>query len=242
MTTAKRGRKRTGYFYEEQEQAVRDFNLTTDQAERDRIFNTILEPAFKKMVESIIRRYKLYVPDEEFDDTFHDVLSFLMSKIHKFKPEKNKKAYSYCGTICKNYLYHKLNQFKKHQEKQESYDEISDSIKEDGKYSEFDYPEDSKELFLNDLINGICNKIQAIIDDDRISLNSDEVRVGQAIIYVFKNWETEFEEDLASNKMNKSAILLAIKEMTQLDTVSIRKNMRKYKIAYLDLKKMLLES
>ena len=61
---AKRGRKpskkRKGYFYEEQEQAVRDYIRAESEEERNKIFNTILLPAFTKMIESIIRRYNLY--------------------------------------------------------------------------------------------------------------------------------------------------------------------------------------
>ena len=54
------------------------------------------------MVESIIRRYKLYPPqDENFDETFNDTLSFLMTKIDRFNPNSGYKAYSYCGTVCK---------------------------------------------------------------------------------------------------------------------------------------------
>ena len=40
----------------------------------------------------------------DFTDIHTDTHSFLMTKVDKFKPDKNKKAYSYFGTICKNYL------------------------------------------------------------------------------------------------------------------------------------------
>ena len=36
---AKRGRKRKGYFYEEQEQAVYDYINTKDPIEKNKIFN-----------------------------------------------------------------------------------------------------------------------------------------------------------------------------------------------------------
>ena len=66
---AKRGRKpkneRKGYFYEEQEQAVIDYINAYAAEEKARIFNEILSPAFTKMVESIIRRYNLYVPEQD---------------------------------------------------------------------------------------------------------------------------------------------------------------------------------
>ena len=82
---AKRGRKPkekqpSGYFYEKQEQAVLDYLNSTDPEEKNRIYNEILRPAFEKMVESIIRRYKLYVPNEPFEDTYHDALSFILMK------------------------------------------------------------------------------------------------------------------------------------------------------------------
>ena len=122
----KRGRKpskeRKGYFYEIQEQAVVDYLSTDDEFEKNRIFNEILKPAFTKMIESIIRRYSLYPPQEEFVETFDDTMSFLMTKLSCFDPTTNYKAYSYCGTICKNYLIYKINQFAKNQKRNESYD------------------------------------------------------------------------------------------------------------------------
>lgn len=45
---AKRGRKRKGYFYEEQEKAVSDYIMSSDDIEKNRIFNTWLKPAFTK--------------------------------------------------------------------------------------------------------------------------------------------------------------------------------------------------
>ena len=133
---AKRGRKpkekteRSGYFYETEEDAFVNYLKSTDENEKNRIFNTYLHPAFTKMIESIIRRYNLYPPNEEFQETFDDTISFLMTKVEKFDPESGYKAYSYCGTICKNYLLFKINQFIKNQKRNESYDVISSEINE----------------------------------------------------------------------------------------------------------------
>ena len=97
-------RTKRGYFYEREEKAVTDYLASQDAEEKNKIFIEILEPAFTKMVESIIRRYKLFIPDEEFEETFNDTMSFLLSKLDTFNPDRGYKAYSYCGTICKNYL------------------------------------------------------------------------------------------------------------------------------------------
>lgn len=85
---AKRGRKpkeRKGYFYENEEQAVIDYITTQNSVLKNEIFNKFLYPAFTKMIESIIRRYNLYCSDEEFQQTFDDTLSYLMSKISHYK-------------------------------------------------------------------------------------------------------------------------------------------------------------
>ena len=75
---AKRGRKpkeRKGYFYEKEEQAIIDYTASDNREEKNKIFNTVLLPALTKMIESIIRRYKLFVPEEEFQQTFNDTIS-----------------------------------------------------------------------------------------------------------------------------------------------------------------------
>ena len=59
---AKRGRKpkeRKGYFYESEEDAIVLYIKEQDEYVKNQIFNEVLYPALTKMIESIIRRYKL---------------------------------------------------------------------------------------------------------------------------------------------------------------------------------------
>ena len=238
---AKRGRKRKGYFYEEQEQAVSDYINTQDPIEKNKIFNEWLKPAFTKMIESIIRRYKLYPPDECFDETFNDTISFLMTKIDKFNPNKGYKAYSYCGTICKNYLLFKLNQYKKQQTRQESYGDFYDVVNDSDTYV-MEAVGETNEDFLGDLIDNTCSEIKRIIEVNKeTKLTQDEKKVGLALIELFENWDDLFQE-MGSNKFNKSSILLYLKETTMLTTPEIRNSMKKYKTAYYSIKKMMLEN
>ena len=238
---AKRGRKRKGYFYEEQEQAVYDYINAQDPIEKNKIFNEWLKPAFTKMIESIIRRYKLYPPDECFDETFNDTISFLMTKIDKFNPNKGYKAYSYCGTICKNYLLFKLNQFKKQQTRQESYGDFYDVVNDSGTYV-MEAAGETNEDFLGNLIDNTCSEIKRIIEANKeTKLTQDEKKVGLALIELFENWDDLFQE-MGSNKFNKSSILLYLKETTMLTTPEIRNSMKKYKTAYYSIKKMMLEN
>jgi hypothetical protein len=240
---AKRGRKpsgkRKGYFYEEEEQAVVDYIHAETQSEKDRIFNTILKPAFTKMIESIIRRYKLIPPDEEFYETFNDTISFLMTKLSCFDPTTNYKAYSYCGTICKNYLIYKINQFSKNQKRNLSYDSpyessIQSDINDSVRYS---YDEsDPRKTFLSELTCNTVSNIEKILSEkDKMKLNENEIKVGQALVNLMKNWDELFAQ-MGSNKFNKSSILLFLKETTMLNTKEIRDAIRVYKKRYYDVK------
>ena len=92
-------KKKTGYFYEEEEQAVLDY-LNTDSAdEKNRIFTEKLQRPFTKMIESIIRRYKLYNPDETFEETFDKTMSFLVTKFDKYNPNSGWKAYVFLNWV-----------------------------------------------------------------------------------------------------------------------------------------------
>lgn len=232
-------RKRKGYFYEEQEDAVVEY-LTTNSADRKtQIYTEVLLPAFTKMIESIMRRYKLYIPDEEFDDTFYDTLSFLFTKLQNFNPNKNFKAYSYCGTICKNYLIFKINQFNKNIQRNLPYEELADDICDDIKYSE---DETNNYAIAEDIIPKISDKISLMMEEGvkNKPLSPNEIKVGEALVQLLQNWDELLSND-GSNKLNKSIVLYYLRENTMLSTKEIRDGMRKYKNVYFELKKELLK-
>ena len=236
----KRGRKpnpnkKNYYFCLEQEKAVVDYISTNDKEEKNRIFNSVLKPAFTKMIESIIRRYNLYPPNEEFQETFDDTISFLMTKLSCFDPSTNYKAFSYCGTICKNYLIYKINQFNKNQKRNTSYDNpfetTADVFNDNIKYSYND--SDNNSSFIMELTGNTVDNIQKILDDDKITQN--ERKVGLALVQLMTNWEELFAQ-MGSNKFNKSSILLYLKETTMLNTKEIRDSLRIFKKKYYDVK------
>lgn len=239
---AKRGRKpkseRKGYFYEEQEEAVKMYLEAEDMEKRNEVFNTVLKPAFTKMIESIIRRYKLYVPEEEFEETFNDTMSFLSSKMANFDPTKHHKAYSYYGTICKNYLIYKINQFKKKIERNEQYDDVYERFQNNIDYS---FPDmESKTSLAEDLVKHTVAKIHDMIDDESEGLTENEKKVGLAMCELFENWEDILCAD-GSNKLQKSSVLYFLREETMMSTKELRDNMKKFKDVYYVLKKEMIE-
>lgn len=235
---ARKKKERKGYFYEKEEQYVKDYISAETAEEKAEIFENLRYP-ITKMVESIIRRYNLYVPDEEFEDTFNDTMSFLMTKIECFNPEKGCKAYSYCGTICKNYLIMRLSKFSKNQKRNVSYENMKDCLNDDENYS---YSTDSQYSdTIGYLISSAAEEIEKIVSKkEAYKLSDNEIKVGVALVNLLNNWE-DFFDKMGSDKFNKSSILLFLQETTFLTTKEIRGSMKKYKSAYLDIKKKLAD-
>lgn len=236
---AKRGRKPGTkvkddyYFGEKQEQAVLDYLNSHDAEEKNRIYSEILRPAFEKMAESIIRRYKLYIPDEDFLDTYHDTLSFLITKMDKFNPDSGKKAYSYYGTICRNYVTGRIQSYTKTLVRNPSYDNVAEEFSNNIRYSD---EKDRGAEVASETIERLISRIQSMIDNPvENDIKPNEAKLGAALISLLNNWEYVLTTD-ASNKLNKNAILLHLRETTGLDTKGIRDNMKKFKKEFLILK------
>lgn len=237
----KRGRKpkeKKGYFYETEEEAIVRYINETDTIEKNKIFNNILYPAFTKMIESIIRRYKLFVPDEEFEQNFNDTISYLLTKINHFNPESGHKAYSYCGTVCRNYLMYKCTQYYRKKLRNASYDDVYEEISNNEKFStdEDDYASVAEKLIVK-----ISSEIEDMIErKEELGLNDNEVLVGRSLVTLLRNWE-EVLPDNGSNKLQKSSVLYFLREDTMMSTKEIRENMKRFKTAYNLLKSLELE-
>ena len=238
---AKRGRKpkeKKGYFYETEEEAIVSYINETDTAKKNKIFNDILFPAFTKMIESIIRRYKLFVPDEEFEQNFNDTISYLLTKINHFNPESGHKAYSYCGTVCRNYLMYKCTQYYKKKLRNSSYDDVYEEISNDEKFTTDD---DEYASVAEKLIVKISDEIEDMIEKrEENGLTDNEVTVGKSLITLLRHWEEVLPND-GSNKLQKSSVLYFLREDTMMSTKEIRENMKRYKSAYNVLKSLELE-
>lgn len=231
----KRGRKRTSnlYFGPDQEKAVVDFLTTESYSERNKIYNKYLRHPINTMIDSIIRRYKLYRKDYTFEDMHADTLSFLVTKMHNFKPDKNKKAYSYFGTICKHYLLGQLIKDDKRLRTDLRYDDVYRTVETMDDYI-YNNIEDNDKTPLDLFICEISESIK--LELETAKLNENEIKVGNSLVTVLDSWETIFEQIESGNKYNKNLILSYIREMTDLSTKDIRVSMKKFKKIYILLK------
>jgi predicted SprT family Zn-dependent metalloprotease len=229
VTSKKRGRKATNvnYFDVREEEAVKAFLIAETYEEKNKIYNEFLRAPLDKMISSIIRRYKLYRKDMDFREIHVDTHSFLMTKVDKFKPSKNKKAYSYFGTICKNYLMGQIIKDQKETNRKISYEDISSSLEE---RPDLVYEIDIEVVETDLLINTYLNDLRDFISNENLS--ESEKKLGYALIDLFENYDTIFA-GTDNNKFNKNIILLSLREMTNLTTKEIRNSMKKFKKLYL---------
>ena len=221
-------RKRTQkiYFGEEQEQAVVRYLESESESEKNKIFNEYLKEPLIIMVESIIRRYKLYRKDFDFNEVHTDTMSFLMTKISKFDHTKNTKAYSYFGTICKNYLMGAIQKDTKETNRSVSYDDISSDLEESLEHS---YIIDEVHVDYKDVVIKFIMQMEEFMENNELTEN--EQKLGYALIEVFSNFEKIFQVG-DGNKFNKNLILLSLREMTSLSTKEIRVSLKKFKKVY----------
>ena len=228
VASKKRGRKavKENYFDVREENAVRKFLLATTSEEKNKIYNEFLRAPLDKMISSIIRRYKLYRKDMDFIEIHTDTHSFLMTKVDKFKPSKNKKAYSYFGTICKNYLMGQIIKDQKETNRKVSYEDISSSLEE---RADLIYRIDDDVVDTNFILMKYLDELRTFVDGE--VLTDNEKKLGLALIELFHNYETIFTGE-ENNKFNKNIILLSLREMTNLSTKEIRGSIKKFKKLY----------
>lgn len=228
----------TPYFGVVQEKAVVKFIKETNQAKKSKIYNDHLKEPLNTMIESIIRRYKLYAKDMSFENLHSDTLSFLMTKFNKFDPKENKKAYSYFGTIVKNYLLGRIIKYDKDLKQFSSYEDIHQNIDESNQYS---YTIDGQMGNIDEFFKNIVEKIKDRMTNDK-KMNENELKVGEALLELLTNWEKIFGNEISgSSKFNKNRILSHIREYTFLSTKDIRISMKKYKELYKFIKNDRLE-
>jgi hypothetical protein len=227
----KKGRKpkQANYFDVREELAVVRFLSTESSEEKNKIYNEFLRKPLDKMISSIIRRYKLYRKDMDFIEIHTDTHSFLMTKIDKFKPAKEKKAYSYFGTICKNYLMGQIIKDQKETNRKISYEDISSSLENN---PDFSYLIDEEPVNSEHIIKNFLKELEMFLKEENLSEN--EIKLGHALYDIFSDYENIFV-GTSNNKFNKNIILLSLREMTNLSTKEIRSSMKKYRIIYLNL-------
>jgi hypothetical protein len=201
-------KKKNYYFTQETEDAIIRYNNEEDPAIRNRIYSKDIDYPFDKLAENIIHTFKFYYFDVSPDEVKHEVVSFLVMNIHKFKEGKGK-AFSYFSVVAKNYLI--LNNNANYKRYKTHHDLIVLDSKKNARKAAADREvnEDNK-LFVKLLIKYWEGNIYKVFSKER------EIAVADAIIELFRRSGT-------IENFNKKALYILIREMTGIRTQYITK-------------------
>jgi hypothetical protein len=74
------------YFAEKEEKAVFDYINSNSAEEKNRIYNKILLEPFRKMIQSILRRYPIHIGNYDMEEVESNALSHLIEHMTKYRP------------------------------------------------------------------------------------------------------------------------------------------------------------
>ena len=207
----KRNPKSKNYFTQETEDAIVLYNGTSDTDVKSRIYQNEIHYPFFKLTENIIHTFKFYYTEvNEIEHLQHEVICFLLSKIHLFDPTRGAKAYSYFGTIAKRYL---ILQNQKNYKKRVHKAPVDVLFKDDSYSYSLDDPDPANlpiNQFLSLYVEYCTENLETLFP------KKHDAQVADAILELFRKRET-------LEVFNKKALYIYIREMVDVKTPKITK-------------------
>jgi len=188
------------YFTQETEDAIVLYNNTNDFVLRSQIYEEKIHYAFFKLTQNIIHTFKFYHTEvSDLEHLQHEIIVFLLSKIHLFDPSKGAKAYSYFGTIVKRWciLYNDKNY------KSKISKVSTDELLKDDTHSYTIEPTNSNDklsIFMDEYVEFVSINIYKLFSKEY------DAKIADAILELFRKRES-------IDVFNKKALYIYIHEM-----------------------------
>ena len=207
----KRRPKSKNYFTQETEDYIVLYNNSTDFEYRSKIYEQYIHYAFFKLTQNIIHTFKFYHTDvENLEHLQHEIITFLLSKIHLFDPSRGAKAYSYFGTIVKRWL---ILYTTKNYSKKIKKTEVAE-LDNEGTTHFYSIGDEQIKSDLDKYIDIYVDHCTENIFE--LFPKKNDAQVADAILELFRNRE---EIDI----FNKKALYIYIREMVDVKTPKITK-------------------
>jgi len=214
----KKKKPKNYYFNIGTEKAIIRYNNTDDARLKNKIYNEHISYPFDKLAENIIHTFKFYYFDVPSEQVKHEVVSFLVMNMHKFKEGKGK-AFSYFSIVAKNYLILHNNKNYKNYKIHDKMDVLDYGSHISDKQGEKDAAEFNK-TYVDEMLNYWDNNLTNIFRRQK------DILVADAVLEMFRRREN-------IENFNKKALYILIREMTGSKTQHITRIvnvMKKYNI------------
>ena len=210
------------YWGTPQEEAIVEFNTNEDIEDKHKVFVAVIEPAFRKLVENIYYTYNFNKILWDREQIEHEVMTHLYEKLSKFDISKNKKSFSYFGTITKNWMIQRCNADKN---KRFIDDDNQDIIVQN--ISIHAYEENKINRHNQEFISDIIEDFDDWGAKDNYT--KDDFAVLEIVNDILKNYQR-------FNIYNKKQLYVYIREATDLPSRKITKSLKKIKLDYFSIK------
>lgn len=216
------------YFNANTQAAIVAYQKSAEKKEKDRLYVKEILPAFEKLVENLINIHKFTSLHDTYDDLKCDCVNFLFETIGKFDGNRGTNAFSYFNVVAKNWLIIRTKQKAQRVRRSVSLDDPDALNAWEHRIIEDHCIVPSQEMLLENqnMAENIVNMLYEIrskmkTENELICINS--------IITIFENID---DIDL----LNKSAILLYMRELTNLSPKQLTTTMQTIKKHYKRLK------
>jgi hypothetical protein len=135
----------------------------------------------------------------------HEVITFLLSKIHLFDESKGTKAYSYFGTITKNYL---IQYNRKNYNKKISHVDTSAIISNINHSYNMDQDEIDLHDYVEEFTKYCTDNLYKLFDSE------EDIKIADAVLEIFRKRGN-------IQNFNKKALYIFVKEIIDVQTIQI---------------------
>lgn len=206
-----------------------------DKKERERLYVKSIMPAFEKLTENLINIHKFTSLHDTYDDLKNDCVNFLFETIGKFDSTRGTNAFSYFNVVAKNWLIIKTKQKSQRIKRSVSLDDPDSlSANEHRIIEDHCLVQSQDEAMMSD--SALHNVVKMLYEIQAKAKSENELACINSIITIFENID---DIDL----LNKSAVLLYMRELSNLSpkqlTTSMQVIKRHYKKLKLDSKQKL---
>jgi hypothetical protein len=216
------------YFTGETQEAICEFQQSTDRKVREKLYVEKIMPAFEKLVENLINIHKFSGLHDTYEDLKNDCVNFLFETIHKFNPSMGTNAFSYFNVVAKNWLIIKTKQKAQRGRRDVSIDDPKSLSTNELQVIEERGTVPSQDFFLENTEN-IANILKLMYEiRSRVKVENELLCINSVI--------TIFENINDIDILNKSAILLYIRELSGLSPKQLTTSMQAVKKHYNKLK------
>lgn len=211
-------KKQNVYFTQETEDAINEYNNSADHIKRNEIYTEKIHPAFYKIAEIMIHRYKFYNFDVPHEDVKHEVVAFLHEKLGKYDGGSGFKAFSYFSVVARNYLIAENNKNYYLSKKRHDVQHIDSERNVINEKLREEYITEQRDFI--DIFVDVVDKHLALVFPKK-----RDIQVADSILHLFRNREN-------IENYNKKALYILIRERTGIKTQYITVVVTKIKLMY----------